>query len=95
MSRLRGVQPFGISEAISVRRGRVALGHTLNTWRHIITKDTVLSRFTILCWAEFVAVLSCMWPVGCRLDSPGSRENTDPLVQLRLDPMPSPLKLTM
>ena len=28
----------------------------------------VLSKFMILCWAAFIAILGCMWPVGCRLD---------------------------
>ena len=52
---------------------RVALGHTLNRLQHIITKKShnVLSKFTILCWIAF-AILGCMWPMGHRLDTPGS-----------------------
>ena len=50
---------------------RVVLGHTLNTLRHIITKKShhVLDKFTILCWAICIPMLSHMWPMGCRLDT--------------------------
>ena len=53
-------------------RRRVVLGHTLNTLQHIITKKShnVLSKFTILCWAIFIIILSHMWPAGHRLDTP-------------------------
>ena len=53
-------------------RQSVVLGHTLNTLQHIITKEShnVLSKFTILCWATFIAILGCVWPVGHRLDAP-------------------------
>ena len=46
---------------------------TLNTLWHVITKSShnILSKFTILCWAPFTATLSCMWPAGLRLDTPG------------------------
>ena len=56
------------------RRRRVVLGHMLNTLWHIITKKKisykVLSKFTILCWIAFTAILGCTWPAGCRLDTP-------------------------
>ena len=50
----------------------VVLGHTLNTLRHVITKKShnVSSKFTILCWATFTAILGCTWPIGCRLNTP-------------------------
>ena len=50
---------------------RVVLGHTLNTLQHIITKTShnVLSKFMILCWAAFIAILSCR---GHRLDAAGT-----------------------
>ena len=32
-------------------------------------KTKVLSKFTILCWATFIAILGRMWPMGCRLDT--------------------------
>ena len=53
-------------------RRRVVLSHTLNTLWHVITKKShnVLSKFTILCWATFTAILGCMRPAGCRLDNP-------------------------
>ena len=53
-------------------RTRVVLGHTLNTLQHIITKTShnVLSKFTILCWAAFIAVLGRVWPTDHRLDTP-------------------------
>ena len=45
------------------RRG-VVLGHTLNT--QTLTKtdeqNTVLSKFTILRWATFIAILGHIWP---------------------------------
>ena len=53
---------------------RVVLGHTVNTLQHVITKNIsyVLSKFTTLCWVPFVALLSCMWPVGCGCPAVGS-----------------------
>ena len=53
-------------------RRRVVLGHTLDTLQHVITKKShnVLRKFTILCWAAFTAILSCMQPAGDRLDTP-------------------------
>ena len=46
------------------RRG-VALGHTLNTQTLMKTDEQkVLSKFTILCWAAFIAIL------GLGLDTP-------------------------
>ena len=47
------------------RRG-VVLGHPSNTQRRIITHrkkpHRVLSKFSILCWAAFTAVLRCEQP---------------------------------
>ena len=37
-----------------------------------MSKKKVLSKFIILCWATFIAILGCMRPVGCRLDMPAS-----------------------
>ena len=53
-------------------RGRVVLGHTLNTLQHVTTKTshTVLSKFMILCWATFIAILGHMQPMGHGLDTP-------------------------
>ena len=50
---------------------RVVLGHTLNTLPYVITKQShnVLYKFTILCWAAFIAILGCMQPAGLRLDT--------------------------
>ena len=50
----------------------IVLGHTLNASQHVITKisHNVLSKFTFLCWAEFIDIQDCMWPVGGRLDTP-------------------------
>ena len=47
-------------------RRRIVLGHTLNTQTLMKTdeKKEVLSKFTLLCGASFIAVL------GCRLDTP-------------------------
>ena len=36
-------------------------------------QEKVLSKFTILCWAAFIAILGCMWPVGHRLDTTARR----------------------
>ena len=57
------------------------MGHTLNTLRHIITKKShnVLSEFTMLCWAEFLAVLSRTWPAGRKLDTPAVHPRDWPL----------------
>ena len=55
------------------RRRRVILGHILNTLWHIIThtkkSHNGLSKFTILCWATFTAILGCVCPTGHRLDT--------------------------
>ena len=51
-------------------RRRIVLGHTLNTQTLMKIdeqKKKVLSKFTILCWATFIAILGCMCPVGHRL----------------------------
>ena len=45
------------------RRRRVVLGHILNTQTLMKTdeqKKKVLSKFTILCWASFIAILDRM-----------------------------------
>ena len=67
-------QPIGVSNILAslghTGRRRVVLGHTLNTLPHITTKD-VLSKFIILCWAAFIAILGCMQPLGHKLDTPG------------------------
>ena len=49
------------------------LGHTWSTLWHVSTKKShnVLSKFTMLCWAAFIAILGCMQPAGRRLDTPG------------------------
>ena len=54
---------------------RVVMGHTLNTLWHVITKEKshdIISEFMILWWATFTASLGCVWPTGCRLDTPGA-----------------------
>ena len=33
-------------------------------------KKKVLSKFMILCWAVFLAILGSKWPVGHGLDAP-------------------------
>ena len=51
---------------------RVVLGHTLNTQILMKTKKSHngLSKFTILCWAAFIAILGHMRPTGRGLDTP-------------------------
>ena len=39
------------------------------THNHTKKSHTVLSKFTVLCWATFIATLGHMRPVGCRLDT--------------------------
>ena len=66
---------------------RVVLGHILNTLRHLITKKkshSVLSKFTTLCWATFIAILGCVWPEGRRLDTPVKSKNVKSCVILVL-----------
>ena len=55
---------------------RVVLGHTFK-YTNInenkqIKSHNVLSKFTILCWAAFIAILGCTWPRGHKLDTPTS-----------------------
>ena len=54
-------------------RRRVVLGHMVNMQTLMKTDEQkkVLSKFTVLCWATFIAILSCMWPAGHGLDAPG------------------------
>ena len=53
-----------------------SLGCTLNALQHVITKKShVSSKFMILCWATFIAVLSCMQPAGRRLDTPSLKHH--------------------
>ena len=35
-----------------------------------MSKKKVLSKFTILCWAAFIAILGYVQPAGCGLDTP-------------------------
>ena len=37
----------------------------------LISKLKVLSKFTILCWVAFIAILGFRWPAGHRSDIPG------------------------
>ena len=56
-------------------RRTVFLGYPVNI--QMLMKTTtkkshkVLSKFTILCWAAFIAMLGCTQPAGCGLSSPG------------------------
>ena len=69
---------MGVSNLLAslghTERRRVVLGHTLNTQTLMKTdgqkKKKILGKFTILCWATFIAILSCMWPTGHGLDTP-------------------------
>ena len=67
--------PYGVSNPLAslghTGRRTVVLCHTLNTLGHKIHKKishNVLSKFTILCWATFTALLSRRQAVGHRLD---------------------------
>ena len=68
--------PSGVSNLLAslghTGRRRVVLDHTLNTLQHVITKKphNVLSKFMILCWAAFTAILGCVPPTGHRSDTP-------------------------
>ena len=63
----RGVQTHGISGPHWKKSG---LGPHIKYIMNAITKKSheVLSKFLILCWAEFTAILGCMQPTCCRLD---------------------------
>ena len=54
----RGAQPFGIS---GPHWKKSCLGHTLNTQILMKTDEQkkVLSKFTIFCWAAFIAIQGC------------------------------------
>ena len=51
---------------------RIVLGHTLNPQTLIKTdeqkKKKILSKFTMLSWATFIAILGYMCPAGWGLD---------------------------
>ena len=48
-------------------RRRVDTNTNENWW---VKKKNGLSKFTILCWATFIAILGHMWPVGHGVDIP-------------------------
>ena len=52
------------------------MGHPLNAQTLIKTEELkVSSKFAILCWAIFIAILGCMQSPGHELDSPdGEKE---------------------
>ena len=66
----RGVQLFGNSGPHWKKKN--CLGpHTKYTATHNQKNfHNVLSKFTILCWAALIVILSHMWPMGCKLDTP-------------------------
>ena len=67
----RGVQPFGISG--SHWKKKSCLGPHIkytNTNKNWWAKKKVLSKFTILSWATFIAILGHMQPMGQWLDTP-------------------------
>ena len=35
-------------------------------------KSNALSKFMVLCWSAFIAILGHTWPVGCGLNVPGT-----------------------
>ena len=61
-----------LSASLDHARRRVVLEHTLNTQTLMKTDEqkSVLSKFTILCWAAFRANLSRTRPPGRGLDAP-------------------------
>ena len=68
---LSGTSNLSVSLGPTGRKA-VVLGRTLNTLRHIITKNShnVLSTFMILCWTAFTATPGRMRTTDHRLDSP-------------------------
>ena len=66
------IQPFGMSGP-HWKEELIVLGHTLNTQKLMKTDEQkkVVSKFTILCWATFIAILGHMGPAGCGLDTLG------------------------
>ena len=66
----KGVHPFGVSGPHwkkSCFGPCIKYANTNESWW---AKKKVCSKFMILCWTKFIAVLSCMWPVSCGLDTP-------------------------
>ena len=70
---ITGVQPFDISRPHWKKKSRLG-PHTKYIVRHNHKRKShhVLSKFTILCQAAFVAILSHVQPTGHRSDTPGS-----------------------
>ena len=64
----------GVSKIAELINLLMSLGHTWNTLGHEVTENNlidILNKFRILCWAVFITILGCMWPMGHRLDTPG------------------------
>ena len=76
---------FLVSLGYTGRKG-VVLGHILNA--QTLTKPTkshnILSKFTILCWATFIALLGHMRPTGHGLDTPGLVSSINDVGQLNI-----------
>ena len=72
---------------------RIVLGPTLSTLQPQTTKKkshNVLSKFMVLCWAAFTAILGCVRPAGGRLDTPGRACSCLPGSRALRVPAPSP-----
>ena len=75
ISSTRGVQSFGISAPHWKKRSCLR-PHIKYIVTHSHKKShNVLSKFMILSWATFIAILSHMWPIGHRLVSPVRAEH--------------------
>ena len=70
----RGVQPFGVSGPHWKKKSCLGprIKHTKTNENWWEKKKKVLSKFTILCWATFIAIPCCMQPVDRGLDTPAS-----------------------
>ena len=68
----RDVQPFGVSAPHQKKSCLRPLIKYIATCNHTHKKShNVLNKFTILCWAALITILSCVWSPGCRLDTSG------------------------
>ena len=70
--RCGGVQPFGVSGPHwkkSCLGTHIKYTNTNENWW--AKKKKVFSKFKLLCWATFIAILGCTGRMGCRLDTPG------------------------
>ena len=70
----RGAQTFGVSGPHWKKKRCLELHIKYTNTNENKKSHTVLSKFTVVCWATFTAILGHAQPMGHRSDTPGRVE---------------------